>query len=218
MKLLETIAYHISAANRRKKFALFLRQIRPTRSDTILDVGPNNKEFSASDNYLEKHYPFLPRITALSPVSLTQFHKRYPMVRTVRADACRLPFPENRFSVCHSNAVIEHVGSRDRQVEFLRELYRVSRKGFVTTPNRHFPIEIHTRLPLLHLLLPKRHFDWVARKLGKGWATGSYMTLLSKSDLAALLASAGIPEAKIFSQRFCGFPMTFAVVWEKPNR
>jgi hypothetical protein len=37
----------------------------------------------------------------------------------------------------YSSAVIEHVGHRQNQVEFLRELWRMGRSGiFVTTPNR----------------------------------------------------------------------------------
>ena len=62
-------------------------------------------------------------------------------------------FAENQFDIAHASAVIEHVGSRKCQVEFLRELWRVARQGiFVTTPNRWFPVEFHTTLPLVYSL------------------------------------------------------------------
>ncbi len=57
-----------------------------------------------------------------------------------------------------SNAVLEHVGTRDDQLLFLREVRRVGRRVFLTTPNRHFPVEVHTRTPLLHWL-PKPVFE-----------------------------------------------------------
>ena len=39
-----------------------------------------------------------------------------------------------------------------------REVKRVSRGAFMTTPNRLFPVDLHTRTPLLHYLL-KSVFD-----------------------------------------------------------
>jgi len=40
---------------------------------------------------------------------------------------------------------------------------RVGRAGFVTTPNRWFPIETHCKLPVLHWL--PRPFPWWLAKL-----------------------------------------------------
>jgi hypothetical protein len=43
---------------------------------------------------------------------------------------------------------------------------RVARRAFVTTPNRWFPLEVHTRLPLVHWLpdrVANRAYD-LARK------------------------------------------------------
>ena len=51
-----------------------------------------------------------------------------------------------------SNAVIEHVGGRAEQRRFVDESLRVAPRAFVTTPNRWFPVEVHTRLPLVHWL------------------------------------------------------------------
>jgi hypothetical protein len=34
----------------------------------------------------------------------------------------------------------------------VHELCRVARRVFVTTPNRHFPLEVHTLLPFVHWL------------------------------------------------------------------
>ena len=34
----------------------------------------------------------------------------------------------------------------------MREAVRVGRRVFLTTPNRWFPVEVHTRLPLVHWL------------------------------------------------------------------
>jgi hypothetical protein len=44
------------------------------------------------------------------------------------------------------------VGRRAEQVAFVQELCRVADRVFVTTPNRWFPVEVHTLLPLVHWL------------------------------------------------------------------
>ena len=69
-----------------------------------------------------------------------------------------------------SNAVIEHVGGRDRQRKFVTEAIRVGRRVFITTPNRLFPVEVHTRLPLVHWL-PDSLSHPAYRAAGKEFAT-----------------------------------------------
>jgi SAM-dependent methyltransferase len=92
-----------------------------------------------------------------------------PEIEYVQADGCALPFPDDSFDVCFSNAVIEHVGGIDRQRAFVAEAVRVSRRVFLTTPNRWFPVELHTRLPLVHWLpVPVAHRAY--ELLGMPWA------------------------------------------------
>ena len=53
----------------------------------------------------------------------------------------------------------------------------------ITTPNRWFPVEVHTRLPLVHWL-PDAASHPVYRAVGKGFATENH--LLSRRNLASL--------------------------------
>ncbi|MDP3957328.1 MAG: methyltransferase domain-containing protein [bacterium] len=212
---LQSIAYAISARNRKKKYAEFLSLVQPTEKDTLLDVGVNIEEYSPTDNFLEKHYPCPEKITAVGMGNLQAFRTRYPNIQSIDADGRALPFADNTFDIAYSNAVIEHVGSTDEQLRFLRELYRVSRRGYLTTPNRFFPIEIHTRIPLLHILLSKKNFDTFLSHIGKAWAAGDYMHLLSEKELRTLLKKAHITNYIFVKNRFLWFPMTFTIVWKK---
>lgn len=207
-----SLAYEISALNRRRKWRLFLKVIAPTSSMRVLDVGFSEEEFSATDNFLEKHYPHPEKVTALGIDAASRFRERYPEVTVVRYAGGAFPFADQSFDVAWSNAVIEHVGDRSRQLLFLREVRRVARRAFLTTPNRLFPVEVHTRIPLLHYL-PKRLFDRCLRLLGKEWATGDYMNLLSHSSLRELLADAGIDEFQIVRNRLGGFTLDFVVIF-----
>ena len=212
---MKSFAYRISAKSRAKKYTFFLSQLSPTPTETILDVGANALEYSDTDNYLEKHYPYPKQITVVSLDDPSALQTLYPTITCIRADGTNLPFKGNQFDIAYSNAVIEHVGNWEAQLAFLRELARVSHRGYLTTPNRHFPIEVHTRIPFLHLILPQSLFDKFLKLIGKSWAADGYMSLLSKADLLSLTNLAKLPNATLTAHRFCGFTMTYTLTWHK---
>ena len=174
--------------SRRRKLELFLDELQPTADTSVLDVGADELAFGEGDgcgtlNFFEEHYPWRERITALGLHDGAGFRARYPTIRYVQGDACALPFADGEFDIVFSNAVIEHVGGRERQRQLVAEALRVGRRAFITTPNRRFPIEVHTRLPLVHWLP-----DGVAHPFysaaGKSFATEIH--LLSKKSFEAL--------------------------------
>jgi SAM-dependent methyltransferase len=207
------IAYGISGSNRRKKWELFLKEMCPDETTLVLDIGFSENEYSSTDNFIEKNYPYPENLTALGVDPPKEFTARYPKVRAVQYDGSFFPFKDKEFDVCWSNAVIEHVGNRDKQLLFLNEVKRVTKRAFITTPNRFFPIEVHTRTPLLHYL-PKEIFDTYLTLVGEEWATGDYMHLLSLKNLTSLLQEAEIKQYKLCKNRLAGFVLDFVVMFE----
>jgi SAM-dependent methyltransferase len=186
----------ISLRSRRRKFALFMETMAPTAETTVLDVGADDSGFGehyegcGTLNFFEELYPWPDRITALGEHEGTHFRARYPRARYVQGDALNLPFGDAEFDIVFSNAVIEHVGGREQQRRFVEEALRVARRAFVTTPNRWFPVEVHTLLPLVHWLpdpLAHRAYD-LARK---PWAKNN--CLLGPGALRDLFP----PEARV---------------------
>src|SRR5579864_5050284 len=133
--------------NREAKWRLYvdLFPIRPT--DRILDVGASAQVELPGENYFLAAYPYPHRVTAVALHVTSELRDRFPDVTFVQGDGRALPFESKQFDVAHSNAVIEHVGDRDAQRQFVAELSRVARHVFITTPNRWFPLEAHSRLP-----------------------------------------------------------------------
>lgn len=201
----------VSQWNRRRKWSLFQREFSPSADWKVLDVGYSDEEFQETDNFIEKHYPYPEQLTALGVDEPKRFPERYPTVRVVHYDGVTFPFEDDEFDLVWSNAVIEHVGPRDRQLNFLREIRRVGKRAIVTTPNRHFPVEVHTRTPFLHFL-PEPVFHAYLKLIGKDWAAKDYMWLLSKSDLKGLLAEAGITRYRLVQNKFAGFTLDFVVL------
>jgi SAM-dependent methyltransferase len=168
------LADSISLRSRGRKLRLFLEELRPTADTTVLDVGADELGFGEGDgcatmNFFEELYPWPERITALGLHDGAGFRATYPHIPYVQGDACALPFEDGAFDIVFSNAVIEHVGGRDRQRQLVSEAIRVGRRLFITTPNRRFPVEVHTRLPLVHWLpdaLSHRAYDLTGREIG----------------------------------------------------
>lgn len=182
------LADAISLRSRERKLKLFLDELRPTPETSVLDVGTDELGFGEGDgcgtlNFFEERYPWPGRITALGLHDGKGFRKRYPNIPYVQGDACALPFADGAFDVVFSNAVIEHVGGREQQRRLVSEAIRVGRRVFITTPNRRFPMEVHTRLPFVHWL-PERESHYVYRAAGKDFATDVH--LLTRRSFEAL--------------------------------
>jgi SAM-dependent methyltransferase len=185
------LADALSLRSRRRKLRLFLEEMDAGPTSTVVDVGVDEISFGqeggqtgcATHNFFEELYPWPSCITAVGLHEGEGFRQRYPDVEYVQADACALPFADGAFDLYFSNAVIEHVGDRERQRQLIAEALRVAQRVFVTTPNRWFPIEIHTRLPLVHWL-PERAAASAYRLAGRSWAAENH--LLGPADLRSL--------------------------------
>lgn len=217
MSFIAGLKHRMMNRSRRSKLELFLREVCGGRWPEMLDVGVADVEHSPFDNYLEKNCPHPERLTALAIQPLPRFKKRYPSVRAIVYNGGRFPFDDNAFEVVHCNAVLEHVGDQHRQTEFIRELARVGKKFFLTTPARCFPVEMHTNLPFVHYL-PKAVSDRLLTMVGKEWAAGEYMHLLTRRALVKVLRRAGIDRYRIITSRLLGLPLHYYVVGTKEIR
>jgi hypothetical protein len=194
--VLAGLAARASLWNRRRKFELFMEAMRPGPESRVVDVGVGDTGFgtetgvAVTHNFFEALYPWPERITAVSDVPLPNFAREFPSVRCVTASGTDLPFDDDEFDVAFSNAVIEHVGGRKEQRRFVEELCRVAPRVFLSSPNRWFPVETHTLVPLVHWL-PQEAADRTMRALRrKNWAQ---LELLGKRELLALFP----PEAHV---------------------
>jgi hypothetical protein len=187
----DSLPVKVAAHQRRKMFARFLADTDAGMDDTILDVGATSERTYEASNYLEAWYPHKDKVTALGLDDASFLPALYPGMRFVQADALALPFADAAFDIVHAAAVIEHVGAFERQCGLLRECCRVTRRAvFVTTPNRWFPIEFHTVLPVVHWL-PKPLFRSLMRRTGRGFfAQEANLNLMTARELGR--AAAGI--------------------------
>jgi len=171
---------------RKRIYNIFMEKMKPNESTYIIDVGVTCDDIHIEDNYFEKLYPYKDKIVGVGIDSALFLEKKYPGFRFVLCDATALPFRDKTFDIAISSALIEHVGSHEKQTKVISEILRVSKKIFITTPYKYCPVELHTNLPLLHFL-PERIYRKILILIGMTfWADEQNLNLLSKKSFLSL--------------------------------
>ena len=195
----------LSSISRQRKLELFNRIIVPTETMKVLDVGAQVAPSGGRSVQFIDFYPWKERISAinLSPEHISSIKQHYPEIEAVVGDACELPWPDKHFDVVYSNAVIEHLGTLERQKKMAAEIMRVVKKWFVTTPNRWYPFEFHMRLPFV-TWLPGNAYLWAGRIISYNHLRRKYMFGIKRNDLR-LITSRELqdcfPHSRIIKQR-----------------
>jgi len=188
---LRCLASRVALHARRGIYARFAALAGTEPGRRLLDLGVTPDTGLPDSNFLERWYPHCGDITMASVEDCTALEAVFPGTQFVRMQPDQaLPFPDAYFDVGFSSAVLEHVGGAAQQCFFVQELLRTCRSVFLTTPDRAFPIEVHTFLPVLHWL-PKRLHRRLLGLLGRSfWASEANLNLMTRRELAQLVAEA----------------------------
>ena len=190
----EGLREKLLVAQYRRMFGAFMEFKGGAPDDTTLEVGAASTSLIQTLNYLPSWSNSGDRThaTTFCEIDLPSHVGRRRSIgtgqdRTTRTGGRRLPFDDGQFDWVYCNALIEHVGSFERQYELLKELARVAHKGvFVTSGNRWHPVEFNTGLPFLHWL-PLPMWRRVLKTIGKrSWASESVLNPLGSSKLQEL--------------------------------
>ena len=135
----------------------------------------------------------------------------------VTGDGRKTEFADRSFELAFSNSTIEHVGTREDQLAFARELRRVGRRVYCQTPARWFFFEPHYFTPFVHWT-PLLRFYWFVRYCtwyGLRWKPNreqvqdfqAHLRLLTRRDMKALF-----PDCEILRETFLGMTKSFIAV------
>jgi len=181
---------HLSEESRKRKLRLFHDLVAPMEKMRILDVGAEIDPEGKKSLQLIDSYPWKHRLSAinLSSKHISAIKQHYPQVEAVVGDALELPWPDKHFDAVYSNAVIEHLGTFEKQQRMASEIMRVGKVWFVTTPNRWFPFEFHMRLPLV-TWLPAHGYLLAGRLISYNHVTRRYTRGFIRRNLRLMTAS-----------------------------
>ena len=200
VSVLKKLLAHLSIKIRGQQFEAFNELIKPTTKDSVLDVGVTPDEELVDSNFFESVYKPSTQLTVASVENCQKLVKQYHLKKFVKLDLHKqYPFQKREFDIVVSWATLEHVAVHGKQDQrkFLKELARVGKRVFVTTPNKFFFYELHTSLFFLHWL-PDSWFRAFLRVTGQHfWAKESNLRLLSLSEAKELTKGTSL-QVKLF--------------------
>lgn len=201
---------------RKKIFNHFMSDCSPSINTKILDIGVTSDK-SYDSNFFEKLYPYSSQITAIGLEDASFLEEDYPGLKFINCNAKKMPFGDNEFDYGFCSAVIEHVGSRSEQKHLIEEISRVCKKFILTTPNKYFPVELHTFTFFIHWL-PSRYFRAYLRILGSTFfSKENNLNLLSEHCFERLLDKTGVKYSKSHI-RFFGMTSNLVFYCEKREK
>lgn len=173
---------------RKRIFARFMREFAPGSDARVADFGVSGHRDHPAHYFFESLYPHRDQLTVIGRAAEEAgwFAEAFPGVKFLEADLRAIPLPTGYFDYGICNAVVEHAGLAEQQAVLVSEVCRVCRCVLFTTPNKRFPVELHTGLPVLHWL-PDKAYRVVLRRLGFAYfADVENLNLLDASSFLSL--------------------------------
>jgi len=194
-------------------FNLFIVHNDYSIEKTVIDIGTTPSLDEEQNIFLEE-VKNNPNITCFSNQDCKILKKKYQNIKNIIiGDGKNTGLDNNSFDIVHSNATIEHVGSFDNQVSFVKELLRISKESvFIQTPNRFYPIDFHTILPIIHWL-PKNMHRKILKFLNlKFYSEEKNLNLLSINDLNNICKKLNIEKYKILRHKLFFFTSNLILI------
>ena len=163
---------------------LVKKNIKISQIKDLLDIGTTEDSSAGSSNIFCKMLNKIKIHKSISNQKIKNKRFKFSLKKSITSKFTKEIINTFKSDLVVSSATIEHVGSLKNQIKKVSNMISLSKEYVViSTPNRFYPIELHTKLPLLHWL-PKKFFRKILILLNmKYFADEKNMNLLSKSDL-----------------------------------
>ena len=191
------------------KTKINVRQIKD-----LLDIGTTQDLSANSSNIFCKKLNNIKIHKSISNQKIKNKRFKFCIKKSITSKFSKKTINTFKSDLVISSATIEHVGSLKNQISKVKNMISLSKKYVViSTPNRFYPIELHTKLPLLHWL-PKSFYRKILSFFNMNYfADEKNLNLLSKSDLNKILNIFSHKiDYKIYNIYFLGFVSNFLII------
>ena len=149
-----------------------------------LDIGTTEDNKNESSNTIIKSLKRAKVFKSISNQDIKSSFFEKKLNKSITKDFTKIELEEFSSDIVLSNATIEHVGNQQKQRKMLDNIIKLSKKVFViSTPNRSYPIDFHTKIPFIHWL-PKNLHRKILKIIGLSfYAKVENLNLLNKKDL-----------------------------------
>ena len=203
---------------RLEMFEILDKSIGNEKISSFLDVGTTEENELKSSNFFLKKLDNVQIKKSISDQnikigSLTNFLKK-----SITSEFSNKEILSFKSDLVISSATIEHVGNFNNQKKMIENIIKLTNKIFlITTPNRFFPIDFHTKIPFIHML-PKVLHRKILKLLGlKEYAKEENLNLLESLTLKKLINAQKNKkfQIKIFKIKLFGLTSNLLILGKK---
>jgi hypothetical protein len=170
---------------------------------SVTDVGTTNDFYYESSNYIIRNILKLNSYKSISDQKIDKNDLfKMCLKKSITKKLSEIEIKKFSSDLIISSATIEHVGSQNNQINMIKNLIKLSKKLFIfTSPNRFYPIEFHTKLPLIHWL-PKKIHRKILYFLGfKFFSKEKNLNILSSREIKEIFKTINYDDYKILNVR-----------------
>lgn len=153
-----------------------------------LDVGTTPDIQNESSNFIIKNLKLSLNYKAFSNLKIADSFFSLSKIGSITDNFDNESIKNLKSDLVLASATIEHVGSHENQKKMIKNISLLTSKiFFITTPNKNYPIDFHSKLPLVNMLpnnifrkiLKFLNFDYLSRE--------ENLNLLTQKDIKQFL-------------------------------
>ncbi|NLV20345.1 MAG: class I SAM-dependent methyltransferase [Bacteroidetes bacterium] len=210
-----------------QRFNFFIENIKLNHGDTILDLGGGTGSYMDRFGSQLNNYNII--ISDIDQNALRVAESKGYKIMRIDGSNQKLPFADKEIDCIFCNSVIEHVTipkdklwsehsiseeffniSFEYQKHFASEIKRCSKKYYVQTPHKYYPVEAHTWFPFVSYFNRRTQVKMV-NLLNKFWVkkTNPDWNLLTEKEMKLLF-----PDAEIIVNKKLGFKKEIIAIYK----
>ena len=164
------------------------KNIKKSTLRSMLDIGTVDDDSLESSNFFLKRFGHIRIRKSISNQKINNQKLSMSLKKSITSDFSKDDLKNFKSDLVISSATIEHVGNFSNQKKMLDNVISFTEKVFfITTPNRFFPIDFHTKIPFIHML-PKKIHRLILKIIGlKEYAKEKNLNLMSKKNIKFLI-------------------------------
>jgi hypothetical protein len=156
--------------------------------ESFLDIGTTEENNLDSSNFFVKQFNNIKIKKSISIQNIEKKNFTLFLKKSITKDFLKNEINDYKSDLVVSSATLEHVGSFENQLKMMNNIISLTNKVFfVTTPYRNFPIDFHTKLPLIHMLPKKIHRNILNFLNLKDYAKEENLNLLDFTTLNKII-------------------------------
>ena len=155
--------------------------------NSCLDIGTTEDFDNFSSNMIIKKFSTIKIKKSISNQNIKSSFFNFTLKKSITDIFDDKDLKTFKSDLVIASATIEHVGNFSNQLKMFDNIISLSNNYFViTTPNRFYPIDFHTKIPFIHWL-PKTLHRFILRFVGlKYLSNEENLNLLTKKDLISI--------------------------------